>query len=43
MYEDYYLNQFLWKDRIVKLSGTVEERLKTIKDTLEFYIPTLKN
>lgn len=41
MYEDYYLNQFLWKDRIVILKGTVEQRLERIKETLCFYIPSL--
>jgi len=30
-YENYYLNQYLWKDRIHILKGTVEERLEQIK------------
>lgn len=33
-YEDYYLNQFQWKDRIFKLKGTVEERMEHIKIVL---------
>ena len=30
-YEDHYLNQFPWKDRVTILKGTVEERLEQIK------------
>jgi nicotinamide riboside kinase len=30
-YENYYLNQFQWKERIVILKGTVEERMEQIK------------
>jgi len=30
-YENDYLNQFLWKDRITILKGTVEERMEQIK------------
>ena len=33
-YENYYLNQFQWKDRIFRLKGTVEERMKQIKIVL---------
>jgi thymidylate kinase len=33
-YEEYYLNQFQWKDRIVILSGTIEERLKQIQEVI---------
>jgi len=36
-YETYYLNQFQWKDRIVRLKGTVQERLDKIKSILDFY------
>lgn len=36
-YEDYYLNQFLWKDKIVRLRGSVEDRMKMIKSILDFY------
>lgn len=38
-YENYYLNQFQWRDRIVILKGSVEDRLKHIKDVLCFYRP----
>ena len=37
MYEGYYLNQFQWKDKVVILKGTVEERFKQINDILCFY------
>lgn len=37
-YENYYLNQFQWKDRVVRLRGTVEERMFYIKETVKFYI-----
>jgi len=30
-YENYYLKQFQWKDRITILKGTVEERMEQIK------------
>ena len=30
-YENYYLNQFLWKDKVTILKGTVEERMEQIK------------
>jgi len=30
-YEEFYLEQFQWKDRIVILKGTVEERMEQIK------------
>lgn len=36
-YENYYLNQFQWKDKIVRLKGTVEERMNTIKSVVDFY------
>lgn len=36
-YENDYLNNFQWKDRIVKLSGTVEERMDRIKSIIDFY------
>lgn len=36
-YENYYLNQFQWKDKVVKLKGTVEERIKQIKIVLNEY------
>jgi thymidylate kinase len=36
-YENYYLNQLQWKDRVVKLKGTVEERIKHIKIVLNEY------
>jgi len=31
MYESHYLNQSPWKDRVIILKGTVEERLEQIK------------
>ena len=37
-YENYYLNQFQWKDRVVRLKGSVEERMNTIKEVVKFYI-----
>ena len=37
-YENYYLKQFQWKDRIVILKGSVEQRLDTIREVLKFYI-----
>jgi len=40
-YENYYLNQFQWKDRVVVLKGSIEDRLNRIKDTLCFYKPNL--
>lgn len=30
-YENYYLNQFQWKNRVHKLKGTIEERMDQIK------------
>jgi len=30
-YENYYLNQFQWKERVTILKGTVEERMEQIK------------
>jgi len=36
-YENYYLNQFQWKDKIVRLKGTVEERMSMIKSVVDFY------
>ena len=33
-YENYYLNQAFFKDRVVVLKGTVEERLEQIKIVL---------
>jgi len=33
-YENYYLNQFQWKEKITILKGTVEERMEQIKITL---------
>ena len=33
-YENYYLNQFQWKDRVHILKGTVEERMEHIKIVL---------
>lgn len=36
-YENYYLNQFQWKERIHVLKGTVEERLEQIKIVLNEY------
>jgi len=37
MYEDYYLKQFQWKERIHILKGTVEERMEHIKIVLNEY------
>jgi len=36
-YENYYLNQFQWKERVHILNGTVEERMKQIKIVLNEY------
>lgn len=36
-YENYYLKQFQWKDRIHVLRGTVEERMEYIKIILNEY------
>jgi len=36
-YENYYLKQFQWKDRIHVLRGTVEERMEYIKIVLNEY------
>lgn len=36
-YENYYLDQFQWKDKIVRLKGTVEERMNMIKSIIDFY------
>lgn len=36
-YENYYLNQFEWENKIVKLNGTVEQRMDTIVKTIDFY------
>lgn len=36
-YEDYYLNQFQWKERIFRLKGTVEQRMEQIKIVLNEY------
>jgi len=36
-YENYYLNQFQWKERIFRLKGTVEERIEQIKIILNEY------
>jgi len=33
-YENYYLKQFQWKERVYKLKGTVEERMERIKIVL---------
>lgn len=33
-YENYYLNQFQWKEKIYKLNGSVEERMEQIKIVL---------
>jgi len=33
-YENYYLNQFQWKDKVFRLKGTVEERMEQIKIVL---------
>ena len=38
LYEDYYLNQFQWKDRVVRLSGTVEQRMNKLKEVVMFYM-----
>lgn len=37
MYEDYYLNQFQWKEKVHILKGTVEERMEHIKIVLNEY------
>lgn len=37
-YENYYLNQFQWKERVFKLKGTVEERMEQIKIVLNEHI-----
>ena len=37
-YESYYLNQYQWKDKIVRLKGTVEERMDMVKSIIDFYI-----
>ena len=36
-YENYYLSQFQWKDKVHILKGTVEERLEQIKIVLNEY------
>jgi len=36
-YENYYLNQFQWKDRVTILKGTVEDRMEQIKIKLHEY------
>lgn len=36
-YENYYLNQFQWKEKVYKLKGTVEERMEYIKIVLNEY------
>jgi len=36
-YENYYLDQFQWKEKIVILKGTVEERMEQIKIKLHEY------
>ena len=36
-YENYYLSQFQWKDRVHILKGTVEERMEHIKIVLNEY------
>lgn len=36
-YENYYLDQFQWKDKVVRLKGTVEERIGMIKSIIDFY------
>lgn len=36
-YENYYLNQFQWKEKIVILKGTVEDRMEQIKIKLHEY------
>ena len=36
-YENHYLNQFQWKDRVHILKGTVEERMEQIKIVLNEY------
>ena len=38
LYEDYYLDQFQWKDRVVRLSGTVEQRMSKLKEVVMFYM-----
>lgn len=38
LYENHWLKQFEWKDRIVILKGTVEERIEQIKIKLNEYI-----
>ena len=37
-YETYYLNQFAWKERVVVLSGSIEERLSKIEEVVNLYI-----
>lgn len=39
-YEKYYLHQFLWKDRIYRLTGTVDERIEQIKLVLCQKLPS---
>jgi nicotinamide riboside kinase len=36
-YENYYLNQFQWKEKVHRLKGTVEERMAQIKIVLNEY------
>ena len=36
-YENYYLNQFQWKDKVFTLKGTVEDRMEQIKIVLNEY------
>lgn len=36
-YENYYLNQFQWKEKIFILKGTVEQRMEQIKIVLNEY------
>ena len=36
-YENYYLNQFQWKDKVFRLKGTVEDRMEQIKIVLNEY------
>ena len=38
LYEDHYLDQFQWKDRVVRLSGTVEQRMNKLKEVVMFYM-----
>ena len=38
LYENYYLNQFQWKDRVHWLKGTVDERMEQIKIVLEKHL-----